>query len=122
MSQTRKEFSAQLVVALSGDDLVVLLDLGVEDLYKRQRVRLKGVDTPSAINKDIDTDAGRLRAEVQGLLKGRELIITVVNRGAVSWVVDLHYLDPGGCKKHLNKALIDMGYEYKRGEDGDITT
>lgn len=121
MSYLSKQFSASVVNVLSGDDMVVLLDLEAEGLFKKQRLRLRGVDTPSALNQGNETEAGTLRTEIFGILKGKELRIVVHNRGAASWVADVYYRE-GTREVHLNKALVDMGYEYMRGEHGHDTT
>ena len=50
MAEERNTYDAEVREVFSGDDLVVLVDLGVESLWKRQRVRLAGGDTPNAIS------------------------------------------------------------------------
>lgn len=96
----------------SGDDLIVLIDLGVEGLFKRQRIRLSGVDTPNAVKAREDTTAGAIRREVRMLTRGKKGQISIVSRNASSWVVHLKVETPTGVVD-VNQWLIDQGYEYK---------
>ena len=113
MDAERKTYTAEVREVFSGDDLVVLVDLGVEDLWRRKRVRLAGVDTPNAVNAGPDTEAGRLRSFVRSLARGRKAQLQVVSRGANSWVVILYIETPEGVI-NLNETLIQQGYQFKR--------
>ena len=97
----------------SGDDLIAMVDLGVENLWKRQRLRLAGVDTPPAINANGDTEAGKIRNFVRLLARGKKSNISVVSRNANSWVVSLVVDTPDG-PVNVNEMLIARGYEFKR--------
>lgn len=107
------EFSCQVQEVFSGDDLIVMVDLGVENLYKKQRIRLSGVDTPSAINATPDTDAGQIRTHVRALVRGKKATITLVTKNTNSWVCILVVDTPNG-PMNVNEELISKGYEYKR--------
>ncbi len=96
MREEPKTYIVEVHDVFSGDDLVVLVDLGVEDLWKRQRVRLAGVDTPNAVNAGPDTEAGKLRSYVRNLVRGRKAKLRVISRGANSWVVVLLVETPEG--------------------------
>ena len=72
-----REYSAQVLEVRSGDDLVAMVDLGLDGLYKKTRLRLRNVDTPDAYRKDASTDAGRIRDHVRDLVSGKEVKITV---------------------------------------------
>jgi endonuclease YncB( thermonuclease family) len=97
----------------SGDDLVLMVDLGVEGLHKRQRVRLYGVDTPNAVNAGQDTDAGKVRALIRSMTRDRKVTLTVHSRVGTSWVgtVMVHTRD-GDIQ--LNQFLIERGFSYQR--------
>ena len=96
----------------SGDDLIALVDLGVENLWKRQRIRLSGVDTPPAINATGDTEAGKIRSYVRALTRGRKGELIIVNRNSNSWVVTLMVETPEGIV-NVNDVLISRGYQFK---------
>lgn len=113
MAEERNTYDAEVREVFSGDDLVVLVDLGVESLWKRQRVRLAGVDTPNAISAGMETEAGKIRSYVRQLVRGKHVKITVTNRSSNSWVVILFVETPEGII-NLNEDLIKQGYQFKR--------
>lgn len=106
------EYVCEVREVFSGDDLIVLVDLGVENLWKRQRVRLSGVDTPNAIAAREDTEAGNVRREIRMLARGKKAKLTVVSRNMSSWVVTLVVHTPEG-DVNVNEKLIAAGYEFK---------
>lgn len=107
------EYSCEVREVFSGDDLIALVDLGVENLWKRQRIRLAGVDTPTAINANGDTEAGKIRSKVRTMTRGRKATVTVISRNANSWVVTLVVETTEGVV-NINEFLIAQGYEFKR--------
>jgi len=111
---TRREYRAKIVDVFSGDDLIVMVDLGAEDLYKRQRIRLHGVDTPNAIGAGPDTEAGRVRTYVRNLVRDKNLTIHIQSRGANSWVAVVEVETPEGVTINLNEELVSQGYAFKR--------
>lgn len=109
---TNSDYVCEVREVFSGDDLIALIDLGVENLWKRQRIRLSGVDTPPAINATGDTEAGKIRSHVRTLTRGRKGKLTVVNRNSNSWVVILIVETPEGAI-NVNDLLIARGYQFK---------
>jgi endonuclease YncB( thermonuclease family) len=113
MSSPPVVYFCEVREVFSGDDLIALVDLGVENLWKRQRLRLAGVDTPPAINALGDTEAGKLRSFVRTLVRGRRAQITIVSRNTNSWVVALVVETHEGWQ-NVNDILIARGYEFKK--------
>ena len=111
MYEERTKFKAEVRDVFSGDDLVLLIDLGVDDLYKRKRVRLHGVDTPNAVKSRPDTEAGQVRSLVFEMLKRRKLVVTVVSSTHNSWVSIVEIVD-GSTTTNLNDVLIAKGYKF----------
>ena len=107
------EYACEIREVFSGDDLIGLIDLGVEGLWKRQRLRLAGVDTPNAINANGDTVAGKVRTAVRNLTRGRRARITLVTKNTSSWVVILVVETPDG-PVNVNEHLISQGYQYTK--------
>jgi hypothetical protein len=107
------EFNCEVREVFSGDDLIIYIDLGVENLLKRQRVRLAGVDTPPAINASGDTEAGQIRGYVRALTKGKKSRIVVLARNANSWVCQLFVHAPEG-EVCINELLIARGYKFEK--------
>jgi endonuclease YncB( thermonuclease family) len=105
------EFACEVREVFSGDDLIVMVDLGVMNLFQRQRIRLAGVDTPNAIGSREDTSGGEVRRQVRQLARGRKAKLSVVTRYANSWVVQLTIETPEG-PVDLNQRLVDQGYTY----------
>lgn len=104
-------YDATVEEVRSGDDLLVLVSLGVDELYKRVRVRLHGVDTPDAYKAGPETEAGALREEVRRLTRGRARVETV-KTSSTSWVVVLHYFSEEREWVNLNQVLISRGYVF----------
>ena len=97
----------------SGDDLVLFIDLGVEQLWKRQRVRLHGVDTPNAVGEPATSPAGMVREGVKRIARFRKGQFTVMSRNGTSWVGVLIVERTGGSGVlNLNQHLIDQGHVY----------
>lgn len=105
-----KTYEAKIEEVHSGDDFILLVDLGVDGLYKRVRARLHGVDAPNAYKAGPGTEAGIVRDEVKNMLGGR-CRVDVVSEGKGGWVVRLHTHTVTGfvC---INDVLRDKGYVY----------
>ena len=97
----------------SGDDLVLMIDLGMDDLWKRKRIRLYGVDTPNAVGQGPDTEAGQLRTLVRNLVKRAKLHIVPVRNNEHSMVAVIE-VEKEGERFNLNDKLIAMGYKFNK--------
>lgn len=111
MDSAQKMYSVNVAEVYSGDDLILMVDLGVEDLWKRVRARLHGVDTPNAVKEKGNTIAGSIRERVRDLVRHKRGRIVVVNRNDRNWVVRLEIESPQGAFC-LNDLLIKEGYVY----------
>jgi hypothetical protein len=111
-----KRFSATIDQVNSGDDMVAMVDLGIDGLYKKVRVRLKGVDTPNAYKATSDTDAGKLRSMVRKLVIGRKCEIVVHLQGKGGWVCTLYVLQDQDNVLDINELLSKQGYVYVQKE------
>lgn len=99
----------------SADDLVLMVNLGVDGLFKRVRARLYQVDTPNAYRLGSATEAGTLRDEVRKRLMGAHSCkIALVAERKGGWLVNLYVQDvPTAPPICLNEYLISKGYAYK---------
>lgn len=97
----------------SGDDLVVMIDLGVDDLWKKKRIRLYGVDTPNAVGQAHDTEAGRVRSYVRDFVRNAKVHITPVSSNGSS-IVAVIEVERGGQLVNLNDDLIAQGYRFQK--------
>ena len=107
------EYRCRVEEVRSGDDLIVLVALGFDDLYKWTRVRLRGVDTPDAFKEAPESEAGRIRDEVRELTRGVCKIV-VHSQAKSGWIVDLYVLTSTSEPLHMNKLLIDRGFVFKK--------
>ena len=108
---------------VDGDTIDVTIDLGF-DLYKKERVRIAGVDTPEKRTRDkeekvLGIDATNwLKGKLEETIKGDdELIIRTELKGGVGkYGRLLGWLYVGDEKVSLNEQMITEGYAW--GYDG----
>lgn len=109
-----EKYPCEVREVFSGDDLVALVDLGVENLWKKQRIRLHGVDAPNAIKAGPETDAGKIRQFVRNMTLKKRGQLYVVSKTMNSWVVVLEVQrDNTNQFLNVNEILIAQGYVYK---------
>ena len=109
----------EIVKVLDGDTIDVLIDLGF-DLYKKERVRIAGVDTPekrtrNLEEKELGIDATNwLKKELEDVLAGDdELIIrTELHGGTGKYGRLLGWLYVGDEQVSLNEQMITEGYAH----------
>lgn len=106
-------YRAKVEEVNSGDDLILMVDLGVDGLHKRQRVRLKDVDTPSQVRRGRLGEAEEVRRLVASLCTGKSVEIQLAHRTAHAWVVTL-LIPSGDGPINLNQLLMSKGYAYGR--------
>ena len=104
---------------LDGDTIDVTIDLGF-DLYKKERVRVAGVDTPekrtrNLEEKELGIDATNwLKKELEDVLAGDdELIVrTELHGGVGKYGRLLGWLYVGDDEVSLNEQMITQGYAH----------
>ena len=104
---------------LDGDTIDVTIDLGF-DLYKKERVRIAGVDTPekrtrNLEEKELGIDATNwLKKELEDVLAGDdELIVrTELHGGVGKYGRLLGWLYVGDDEVSLNEQMITQGYAH----------
>ena len=108
---------------VDGDTIDVTIDLGF-DLYKKERVRIAGVDTPEKRTRDpeekvLGIDATNwMKEKLEGAIDGDdELIIrTELVGGMGKYGRLLGWLYMGDAEVSLNELMIEEGYAW--GYDG----
>ena len=108
---------------VDGDTIDVTIDLGF-DLYKKERVRTAGVDTPEKRTRDLEEKALGLDAtywmqkNLQDTLDGDEelTIRTELKGGMGKYGRLLGWLYIGDADTSLNEQMITEGYAW--GYDG----
>lgn len=114
MTQEQRLYEVEVEEVHSGDDLVLLVNLGIDGLYKRVRARLKGVDTPSAFRASKDTEAGEVRDFLKSLVSKGRCAIELHSQGKGGWMVTLYVIRRDEQQvSNVNELLIRKGYVYK---------
>ena len=104
---------------VDGDTIDVTIDLGF-DLYKKERVRIAGVDTPEKRTRDLEEKALGLDAtqwlkdKLEGAIDGDdELTIRTELKGGVGkYGRLLGWLYVGDEQVSLNEQMITEGYAW----------
>ena len=109
----------KIVKVLDGDTIDVLIDLGF-DLYKKERVRIAGVDTPEKRTRDLEEKAlgidatNWMKAKLTETIKGDEelTIRTELKGGVGKYGRLLGWLYVGDTDISLNEQMINEGYAW----------
>ena len=104
---------------LDGDTIDVTIDLGF-DLYKKERVRVAGVDTPEKRTRDLEEKAlgidatNWLKEKLEGAVAGDDdlVIRTELVGGVGKYGRLLGWLYIGDGAVSLNEAMIEEGYAW----------
>ena len=104
---------------LDGDTIDVTIDLGF-DLFKKERVRVAGVDTPEKRTRDLEEKALGidatywLKEKLEGALAGDDdlVIRTELVGGVGKYGRLLGWLYLGDAAVSLNEAMIEEGYAW----------
>ena len=104
---------------LDGDTIDVTIDLGF-DLYKKERVRVAGVDTPEKRTRNLEEKAlgidatNWLKEKLEGAIDGDdELTIRTELKGGVGkYGRLLGWLYIGDAELSLNELMITEGYAW----------
>ena len=102
-----------------GDTIDVTIDLGF-DLYKKERVRVAGVDTPEKRTRDLEEKAlgidatNWLKEKLDGAIDGDDelTIRTELSGGVGKYGRLLGWLYIGDSELSLNEEMITEGYEW----------
>ena len=109
----------EIARVLDGDTIDVIIDLGF-DLYKKERVRVAGVDTPEKRTKDeeekaLGYDATHwLEEKLAAAIAGEEdlIIRTELVGGVGKYGRLLGWLYIGDAELSLNEQMIEEGYAW----------
>ena len=104
---------------VDGDTIDVTIDLGF-DLYKKERVRVAGVDTPEKRTRNLEEKALGLDAtawikdKLEGAIDGDDdlIIRTELDGGVGKYGRLLGWLYIGDATVSLNEKMIDEGYAW----------
>ena len=109
----------EIVKVVDGDTIDVIIDLGF-DLYKKERVRIAGIDTPEKRTRDLEEkelgiDATNwMKGTLEDTINGEdELTIRTELKGGVGkYGRLLGWLYVGEDNVSLNEKMIEEGYAW----------
>ena len=109
----------EITKVLDGDTIDVLIDLGF-DLFKKERVRIAGVDTPEKRTRDLEEKAlgidatNWLKEKLESTLAGDDelTIRTELVGGVGKYGRLLGWLYVGESVLSLNELMIEEGYAW----------
>ena len=109
---------------VDGDTIDVTIDLGF-DLYKKERVRVAGIDSPEKRTRNLEEKALGIDASVwlqeqlQGAIEGEEdlVIRTEIVGGVGKYGRLLGWLYIGDSAFSINEKMVQEGYAWEY--DGD---
>ena len=104
---------------VDGDTIDVTIDLGF-DLFKKERVRIAGVDTPEKRTRDLDEKAlgidatNWMKEKLEGAIAGEDdlVIRTELVGGMGKYGRLLGWLYIGDAELSLNEIMIEEGYAW----------
>ena len=104
---------------LDGDTIVVTIDLGF-DLFKKERVRIAGVDTPEKRTRDLEEKelgihaTNWLKEKLEGAISGDDdlVIRTELVGGVGKYGRLLGWCYIGDAGVSLNEQMIEEGYAW----------
>ena len=110
----------EIVKVLDGDTIDVIIDLGF-DLYKKERVRIAGVDTPEKGTRDLEEKAlgedatNWLKEQLDGAISGEDdlVIRTELVGGMGKYGRLLGWLSIGDETESINERMIQQGYAWE---------
>ena len=111
----------EIVKVLDGDTIDVLIDLGF-DLFKKERVRIAGVDTPEKRTRDLEEKAlgidatNWLKKKLEDTIAGDGDELTIRSQlvgGTGKYGRLLGWLYIGEDLISLNELMIDEGYAWE---------
>ena len=94
---------------VDGDTIDVTIDLGF-DLFKKERVRVAGVDTPEKRTRDLEEKA--LGLDATNWVKKHLIIRTELVGGMGKYGRLLGWLYIGDDEVSLNEKMIEEGYAW----------
>ena len=109
----------KITKVLDGDTIDVVIDLGF-DLYKKERVRIAGVDTPEKRTRNLEEKAlgldatNWLKDKLEGAISGDDdlVIRTELVGGTGKYGRLLGWCYIGDSTVSLNEQMIEEGYAH----------
>ena len=100
-------YKVDVTRVVDGDTVDVDIDLGFGMTYKKQRVRMMGIDTPESRTRNLEEKFYGLRSKefLQDLLEGKQVQLVSHDKGKFGRILGELYIDD--WEKSVNQMMID---------------
>ena len=95
---------------VDGDTVDVDIDLGFGMIYKKQRVRMMGIDTPESRTRDLEEKfyGKASKANLEKILSGQEIQLVSHDKGKFGRILGELFI--GGSSYSINQQQIDENH------------
>jgi micrococcal nuclease len=119
------EYNVKITKVVDGDTVDVDIDLGFGMVYKKQRVRLMGIDTPESRTRDlVEKLFGKAaKAHLIGLLEEQDVSLISHDKGKFGRILgELFVTAEDGYRRSVNQRMVDDSHAVVyTGENKDTT-
>jgi micrococcal nuclease len=100
-------YKVEVTRVVDGDTVDVDIDLGFGMVYKKQRVRMMGIDTPESRTRDLEEKfyGKQSKYHLEGLLKDQEIQLLSHDKGKFGRILGELFL--GDSTHSINQTMID---------------
>ncbi len=117
------QYSCIIRKVVDGDTVDVDIDLGFGMVYKKQRVRMMGIDTPESRTRDLEEKFYGLESKkfLKTLLKDQKVQLQSHDKGKFGRILGELYIY-GNFDRSVNKMMIDNFHAVPYyGDSKDLT-
>ena len=115
-------YKVKVVKVVDGDTVDVDIDLGLGMTYKKQRVRMLGIDTPESRTRDlVEKKFGKAsKAHLKGILESGSIELVSHDKGKFGRILGELFL--GDSSYSINRQMIDEHHAvaYTGGNKDDV--
>ena len=103
-------YKVKVTIVLDGDTVDVDIDLGFGMTYKKQRVRMMGIDTPESRTRDLEEKfyGKASKANLVRILDGKDIELVSHDKGKFGRILGELFI--GSSKFSVNQQQIDENH------------
>ena len=104
------KYRVEVTRVVDGDTVDVDIDLGFGMIYKKQRVRMMGIDTPESRTRDLEEKfyGKASKANLEKILSGQEIQLVSHDKGKFGRILGELFI--GGASYSVNQQQIDENH------------
>ena len=101
-------YNVEVTRVVDGDTIDVDVDLGFGMIYKKQRVRMMGIDTPESRTRDLEEKFYGKQSKyfLENLLDGEKVSLVSHDKGKFGRILGELFIN-GDFSKSVNQIMID---------------